>query len=227
MPESLLPEAIRGSWYLLADDAKPIAEAIEKKGQLLALRLSGTFCCYDLAHEDGGVAKVEKDSGDYTFDGDFLILRGRNTETYRVRITEDWQWSLEAKKKQSKLVRAPITASDFFELDAHERTEIATLAHRVQLQTPFLEADDAIFELVFSPNTQQRCRLGYVSVDLDRPNGELWVGLTALATNLEVDTWQKIIAQACAMMVRINPAKIERILLDIAGHELRTIPVTT
>jgi len=227
MQESLLPEAIRGSWYLLADDDKPIGEAIEKKGQLLALRLSGTFCCYDLAREDGGIAKVEKDSGDYTFDGDFLILRGRNTETYRVRIGKDWRWSLETKKKRSKLVRGQMTASDFFELDAHERAEIATLAHRVQVETPFSDSDDAIFELVYSPSSERRLRLGYFSVDLDAANGELWLGLTPLVTNLSADTWQKIIAHACAMMVRINPARIDRILLDIAGHAVRVINVAT
>lgn len=112
MHDNLLPEAIRGSWYLLADDNKPLAEAIEKKGQLLALRLTGKFSLYDLTQEDDGTEKVVKDAGDYTFDGDFLILRGRNTETYRVRIKSAWQWNLEAKKKTRKLLRGNLVPSD-------------------------------------------------------------------------------------------------------------------
>lgn len=227
MQDSLLPEAIRGSWYLLADDGKPVAEAIEKKGQLLALHLTGKFSLYDLSVEDDVTVKVEKDEGDYTFDGDFLILRGRNTETYRVRVDADWCWSLEAKKKRRKLVRGSFIASDFIELDAEELAEVETLAHRVQVGSSFPDTSDAIFDLIFSPTAARRLRIGCFSVDLDPINRELWLGLTPLTTNLSAETWQKIIAQSCAMMVRLNPAKIERVLLDIQGQgELREIDVS-
>ncbi|AWV91199.1 hypothetical protein [Bradymonas sediminis] len=220
MHDNLLPEAIRGSWYMLADDNKPLAEAIEKKGQLLALRLTGKFSLYDLTQEDAGTAKVEKDEGDYTFDGDFLILRGRNTETYRVRITSAWQWNLEAKKKKRKLLRGNFLPSDFIELDAEEILEIETLAHRVKAESAFLDKDDAIFDLVFSPTDDRRLRIGCFSVDMDEKNHELWIGLTPIATHIGADTWQKIVTQACAMMVRLNPAKIQRVLLEIQGQNV-------
>lgn len=71
MQDSLLPEAIRGSWYLLADDGKALDEAIEKKGQLLALHITGSFQLYDLEVAGDVTTKEEKDEGDYTFDGDF------------------------------------------------------------------------------------------------------------------------------------------------------------
>lgn len=227
MQDSLLPEAIRGSWYLLADDDKPVAEAIEKKGQLLALHITGQFNLYDLSIEDDVTVKAEKDEGDYTFDGDFLILRGRTTETYRVRVDSDWCWSLEAKKKRRKLVRGNLIESDFIELDPEELAEVETLAHRVQVESSFPDKDDAIFDLIFRPTADRGLRIGCFSVDLDAPNRELWLGLTPLVTNLSAESWQKIIAQSCAMMVRLNPAKIERVLLDIQEQgELREIDVS-
>lgn len=227
MRNSLLPEAIRGSWYLLADDDKPLADAIEKKGQLLTLHLTGKFSRYELSTEDGATAKVEKDSGDYTFDGDFLILRGNNTETYRVRVDQDWCWSLEAKKKKRKIVRGNLLKADFIALDADEIAELNKHSHRVKVETAFANKYNAIFELVFQPKASRRLRIGCFSVDIDPNNNELWLGLTPLVTNLSADLWQQIVAQSCGDLVRANPAKIERVLLDIQGQDaLREIEVS-
>jgi hypothetical protein len=217
MRNSLPPEAIRGSWYLLADDATPPATALKGGAQLLAFQLDGRFKRYEIAVPGTKDGKVEKETGDYTFDGDFLILRGRNTETFRVSIEQDWLWFLEAKKKSRRLIRGELTASDFFEFDADGRREIDALPMRARVESVFFDDTDAIFNLVFSPGEGDSRRIGCFSVDPDPQNQDLWVGLIPIAQNLGDDTWEKIIRQSYIGLYRKNPTDIGRVLIEIMG----------
>ncbi len=191
MSERLLPEAIRGSWYLLREPGTP-AEALADKAQLLSFRLDGSFTRYNL----DGATKEEAEEGDYTFDGDFLIVRGRNTDTFRVDVRSDWFWFLEAKKKSRRLYRGVLEESDFFELDDEACKEIRMLPMRVGVDFAFDDDRDAIFDLVYDPKDGQPARIGCFSVDRDPHTDALWVGLTPLAQNLSAEVWEKVIRQS-------------------------------
>jgi hypothetical protein len=213
MSERLLPEAIRGSWYLLPEEGSP-AEALDDKGQLLALRLDGTFTRYTA----DATSKEVKEEGDYTFDGDFLILRARNTDTFRVHIKEDWYWFLEAKKKSRRLYRGLIDEGDFVELDAESRREIDMLPMRVSVQCPYDDEEGAVFDLVYQPKEGDKQRIGCFSVDPDPETGALWVGLTALATNLKVETWEKVLRKSYLGMHR-GGEEFGWVALELFGPE--------
>lgn len=213
MSERPLPEAIRGSWYLLPEEGT-LEEALDDKGQLVALRVDGTFTRYTA----DTTSKRVKEEGDYTFDGDFLILRGRNTDTFRVHIEEDWYWFLEAKKKNRRLYRGMIDGDDFIELDDASRREIDMLPMRVSAQCRYEDEEGAIFDLVYQPKEGDAQRVGCFSVDPDRETGSLWVGLTALATNLEASTWEKVIRKSY-LAVHGRDDDLGWVALEIFGPE--------
>ncbi len=191
MADRPLPEAIRGSWYLLPEEGSP-AEALEDDGKLIALRLDGSFSRYAL---DGARKELEEE-GDYTFDGDFLILRARNTETFRVHIEASWHWFLEGKKKSRRLYRGLFDGDERFELSAEERGHINKKPKRVRAKTPFEDETDAIFELIYRNEDNDSRRVGFFSTDTDTNTGALWVGVTPIATNLKAATWEKVIQKA-------------------------------
>jgi hypothetical protein len=214
MSERLLPEAIRGSWYMLAEKGSP-EEALAQKGQLLGLHLDGEFVRYEVDASN----KKEKERGDYTFDGDFLILRGRNTDTFRVHVEANWYWFLEAKKKSRRLFRGILEADDFFELDEEDRGEISERPTRVKVTCRYDDETDAIFDLVFRPKGGQAKRIGCFSVDPDPENATLWVGLTPLATNLDAEVWEKIIRKAYLNSHLGKPAEIGWVSLEFLGDD--------
>lgn len=213
MSERLLPEAIRGSWYLLPEEGS-LEEALADNGQLVALHIDGTFTRYTA----DTTSKAVKEEGDYTFDGDFLILRGRNTDTFRVHIEEDWCWFLEAKKKNRRLCRGLIAGDDFIALDEESRREIDRLPMRVSVQSVYDDEEGAIFDLVYQPKEGDKQRVGCFSVDPDPETGALWVGLTALATNLEASTWEKVIRKSY-LGARERNDDLGWVALEIFGPE--------
>jgi hypothetical protein len=212
MSERLLPEAIRGSWYLLTKGGSPV-EALADEGQLLALHLDGTFVRYTVDKSD----KQQKEQGDYTFDGDFLILRGRNTDTFRVHVEADWYWFLEAKKKSRRLFRGLLEPEDFFALSDDEREEIGNKPRRVKVQCRYDEESDAIFDLVFRPKKGDAKRIGCFSVEPDPQNGALWVGLTPLVNNLAAKVWEEVIRKAYLGTHRGKPDDVGRVSLEFLG----------
>lgn len=212
MTERLLPEAIRGSWYLLRPNGTAV-EALEDKAQLLALRIDGSFSRYTL----DGAKRELKEEGDYTFDGDFLIVRGRNTDTFRVTPETPWRWHLEAKKKSRRLFRGVLDERDFVELDDEARKEVRMLPMRVRVDTPFADDQDAIFELTYAPKEGSEQRIGCFSVDRE-PNSEaLWVGLTPVAQNVSAETWEKVIRNAYLKSYRDAADDVGWVSLEIVG----------
>lgn len=215
MIERPLPEAIRGSWYLLPKKGAPREVFDEDEGQLVAMRIDGTFTRYDLV---GEAIKEVDDEGDYTFDGDFLILRGSSTETYRVRVEQSWYWFLEGKRKSRRLYRGLFDEGDFFELDDQAREQIARVPMRVNVETPFVDDDDAIFDLVYRGEEQRR-PIGSFSVEFDAEIDALWIGLTPLATNVERSTWQKVIDKAYLQIYPGSPDHVDNVTIELLGTE--------
>lgn len=214
MSERPLPEAIRGSWFLLPEKGPP-GEVIEDDGNLLALHIDGRFVRYELS---AGRKLEVADSGDFTFDGDFLILRGSNTRTYRVRVEKSWYWRLEGKKHNRRLYRGLIEEDEFFEADDHLRNQIARFPMRVQVDAPFADEPDAIFDLIYRVDGQKQ-RIGTFSVEVDRELDALWVGVTPLAVNLGSEVWKEIVAESYLTLSPHSPDEIERVTVDLFGTD--------
>lgn len=199
MAERPPPESIRGSWYFLPDSANPLALG-DKVPQIMRFRLDGTFSRY-LARESEW---QEKEKGDYTFDGQFLIIRGRNTDTYRVRCDAFWRWVLEGKKEEQVLLRALISRRDFVELDAEDLKEIRILPIRVGVEAP-ARADDAIYELVYRKNGVPRT-VGSFFIEQD--GARLWVGLSRFVKGVEDKTWERVIRDSYLDIFRSKPEDV-------------------
>lgn len=235
MHKELLPEAIRGAWYFIPDTlpspAGPQGQLsrdalLTHHAQLLAMDIDGGFRRYELWADGQRLEKVEKEAGDYVFDGDFLILRARATDTFRLQVESAWCWGLESQKKCWRMVRGLLGARDFFELDADERRDLDTFSLRVEAVHPFSEARDSIYELVFNPPGAEPLQLGSFSVDLDTELNELWVGLIPRVTNLPAGTWQKLITQAYLSRYRASGAQPARARLEIIGtDQICDIPI--
>ncbi len=187
MAERLPPESIRGSWYYLSASAKPKALG-DKVPQVLRFRLDGTFTRY-LAR-DGEWS--EKESGDYTFDGSFLIIRGRNTDTFRVRATSAWRWTLEGKKEEQVLLRSLVEEKHAPELDDEDRKEIRILPIRVSVESNGT-SDDAIYDLVYKKDEAPRHIAAFF---VERDGQKVWVGLTRFVDGIEPKTWERIIHES-------------------------------
>lgn len=190
MSSKLLPEAIRGSWYFFPEEGAP-EDILQEGGQLITFGLDGNFARYDLSQGH----KTEAESGDYTFDGDFLILRARNTDTYRVHVERDWYWFLEGKKTSRRLFRGLIGDDDDIVLSDEQRRKIAAAPMRASVETGFSEDDDAIFDLCFKDADNNTHRIGCFCAQHDE-DGSAWVGLTALAQGLQQSTWEAIIQKS-------------------------------
>lgn len=188
MQERPLPEAIRGSWYFLPESADPHGPA-DKGRTVYRFRLDGTFARYILKGEDW----TEKEEGDYTFDGAFLIIRGRNTDTYRVRPEGAWKWNLEGKKEDQKLMRGLMKDEDFFELSEKDAKEIRILPIRVTVEAP-ADHDNVIYDLMYKGEAGNPRRVG--SFFVERDGTKRWVGLTRFAEGLQDTTWERIIRES-------------------------------
>jgi hypothetical protein len=189
MMERLPPEAIRGSWYFLPESADPHGPA-DKGRQLYRFRLDGTFSRYILKGSDWS----EKEEGDYTFDGAFLIIRGRNTDTYRVRPEGAWKWNLEGKKEDQKLMRGLMKEDDFFDLSDKDAKEIRILPIRATVEAP-AEHDDVVYDLMHTGEAGHPRRIGSFFVERSS-DGKIWVGLTRFASGLQDTTWERIIRES-------------------------------
>ena len=225
-----LPEAIRGAWYLLKEAEAPEGEEpLPKTFQQLDLRIDGGFTRFLIK----GGRRKEQEQGDYTFDGNFLILRGRNTDTYRVRPERWWDWSLEDKKERWRLRRALLDPKrDFGRLDPDDARDIRLLPLRVQIEDRF--GDDRTSNgLPPAPHTH---RLIYRGEDdssgaprvVGTPCGQLaaggprlWVGLGRSTESLDDKTWQRIVEEVYLLEVLQGPGTIETVEVELLDADDR------
>lgn len=200
MAERPPPESIRGSWYYLPGSLDP-HNLGDKPPQVLRFRLDGTFTRY-IARDDGW---LEKEKGDYTFDGAFLIVRGRNTDTFRVRTEHFWRWSLEGKKEEQVLLRGLVTEEDFVKLGAEDQKEIRILPIRVSVRAR-TDTDDAVFDLLYKSDTVE---LLVASFFVERDGAKVWVGVSPFVEGIEAKTWERIIRESYLDIFRGKPREVQ------------------
>ncbi len=126
MPHRPLPEAIRGCWFFIPD-ASPQTQSGQKNSSIIHFNLDGSYERFQI--KDNTRKTVEQ--GTYTFDGMFLILRGRNTDTYRVHPEGFSRWNIEGKKDGQALVRAYPSQISSAELTSAQIKDIRNLPIRV------------------------------------------------------------------------------------------------
>jgi len=189
MRERPLPEAIRGSWYFLPASVDPRNPG-ERGLMMYRFRLDGTFSLYSV--RDGSL--TEKEKGDYTFDGQFLIIRGRTTETFRVRASGFWRWVLEGKKEDYVLVRGRAREQDFATLPPEQSKEIRILPIRVTVQNEG-KHPEAVNELIYQSENIVK-PVGCFFVEHTKEDGKMWVGLSPWADGIEPKTWERIIRES-------------------------------
>lgn len=193
------PEAIRGCWFFIPD-ASPQAQSGQKISSLLQFNLDGSFTRFQI--KDNTRKDIEQ--GTYTFDGKFLILRGRITDTFRVSYSSFFHWNLEGKKDGQALVRGFIKPDNLPELSPTEQKEIRLLSLRVAIndeQTHPLSAElteskdgisNGIFQLTYQNTEQQSVHIANFFVEY-HPNNRLWIGLTPFTPDIDPELWQRII----------------------------------
>lgn len=187
MTQRLYPEAIRGLWFLIPEEtSRQEVAAGEAAAEVLVMRLDGSF--RRLSYEGGQMR--EREHGDYTFDGDFLITRGRSTETYRVRPQQWWRWEIETKKDAFELVRSlDDLARPRQELGEEAARDLRILPLRADVE-PVLEDPLGLVHLTFS--RAQDPLLGVVSVEVDEDSQQVWLGIGRVATELSEELWARL-----------------------------------
>jgi hypothetical protein len=183
MSERLWPEAICGAWFMGEPEGM---EQAWREGvcDLYLFRVDGTFTRW--GRRKGYVRETER--GDYTFDGDFLITRGRNTETYRVGVEARGDWTLEDKKGQSRMVRRLVEQAALPEDAARD---LRILPVRVTF-APLLEETPEVLLASYTRGEDEHA-LGLVTLERRRERG--WAGVTRLESTLGRETWARAIAE--------------------------------
>jgi hypothetical protein len=200
-----LPEDIRGTWYYLSDEGTP-QEALASKGELLTLRLDHSFDRWRIKSNE----LEHQDDGDYTFDGSFLILRGRNTDTYRVDASDELMWFLEGKKKSRRLFRTLATEDDARALVEDELKSLKVVPSRARCEPVVDDPNCHLVDVLYKDLT-----LG--SIAGERNGNELWAAVTTLAPNIPASTWAGIVKGSYVEKYRDDPKGI----YDVTAHMVR------
>jgi AraC-like DNA-binding protein len=212
MAERPLPENIRGSWYFVS--VKEAGRDSDSRSlQVFQFNLDGRFSIF--AMRNG--ARFEKEKGEYTFDGNFLILRGRTTETYRVRTETYWRWVLEGKKEVYYLMRGLVSESDLIDLSENESKEVRILPIRVSV-VPEASISDVIYELGFE-STEHGRRLSVANFFTEVDEHRMWVGLTPYVRGIEPRTWERIIQDSFLDFFLNKPAGIRVVTVRFFGSD--------
>jgi len=208
-------EAIRGAWMMTAEDDELHAARAKTTFALYVFALDGSF--QRLALKDGHVR--EREQGTYTFDGEFLITRGRSTETYRVTVHALWHFELESKRKVFAMRRALVTELErgLPELDEAHARDLRILPLRASFAKLTDEAEVYWAKYDRSGELVDPVELGLVSVERRPDVGRIWVGVTPLRAGLDATTWGRIAKDA---LVDLN-------LEDTEGVETVVVRTTT
>lgn len=183
-----LPEAVRGCWYFLPPDFD-LEEGMDQPHEMVVFQRDGTFERFEV----DGDERERAEQGDYTFDGDFLIVRARKTNTYRVHRLAFWRWQLEAKKKERLLVRGIAAGDERRRLPDEELRDIQLLPLKARVETDF-DGPKAIHRFVYTAGESDRRVLASFSIE----DGDTarWVGLTPLVRGIEPKLWGRLVREA-------------------------------
>ena len=213
MNATLLPEAIRGGWYLVSSEAD-LDEGLDEEAEILVFRLEGTFTRYEIEEEE----RRESERGDYTFDGQFLILRGSNTETYRVEPQAAWRWSLEGKKNDYLLLRGPTGQTAETDLSAERAEAIDRMPMRVLVRSVFDGDQAGEVSMLLHESDDETVELGALFAEPPE-SGEMWIGLTPLVEGLSSETWKKVVGESYLEIYRDDVDGVARVTLHLFGRD--------
>lgn len=208
MPTSIpLPEAVRGCWYYLPHSFD-ITEGKPESHQILCFGVDGSFARYDVEDDQ----REEGETGDYTFDGNFLILRGRRTDTFRVHRPAYWHWSLEGKKESFTLLRGFVGSEKLDRLPADECNDIRLVPRRARVEADF-DGDDIIHRLIYERGVRDRRLLATFSVDSG--DDYFWIGLTPLVAGIKPSTWDRVVRESYLGMFRKDSIDVDTATLHL------------
>lgn len=206
MSQRPYPEAIRGIWYVLREDEDLATVRDTHTGDIYLFRMDGSFSHVQL--KNGSTRRQE--DGSYTFDGEFLITRGRNTETYRVSLRDARTWEMETKKHGFTMHRS-LYPEDAVTLTEREQRDLRILPIRAKLTLPHDSLGVALGRLEFErEGAQAPVILGEVCVELEQERRLCWIGLTARTRDLDASTWTRI-AQESIWSMGLDDAQREGI----------------
>ena len=187
MTTQIYPEIIRGVWFCLKDGAE-FQEAWQKQSfDIYLFWVNGEFIRMTL--KDGNKREVE--TGQYTFDGNFLITRGRSTETFRVELEQTTHWRLQSKKHDLHFVRQLTQPVALDEADARD---LRILPIRAGVE-PVHKHLPRCFWLTYGTRDNQTTRLAMISTDEEQAEHG-WVGATRLVEGLDPNAWSRLISEA-------------------------------
>ena len=189
MTDRLYPEVIRGAWFLYKGELSDPTEIPLDECDLLVFRRDGTYS----RHQTKPDSPREVEHGTHTFDGEFLITRGRSTETYRVSPHSETHWVLETKKHALQLIRH--VNANRFDLDEAAARSIRILPMRAR-GSAWGDGATLVQPIVFAPQDAAPVTLGLASIELDRTRSSCWVGVSRLAGGLEDATWHRIVHES-------------------------------
>lgn len=206
MSQRPLPESIRGSWYYLPESG--LKSIGEKLPPIYIFQLDGRFSLMNA--RDGEL--IEKDRGTYTFDGNFLIIRGRNTDTYRVRVRDWWRWNLEGKKEDQVLVRGLFPPDERVQLLEEEKKEIRILPIRVVVDEP-ATGTGSIHRLVYRPASGEPRLVGSFFAEFEEQEGKVWIGISPATDDINIELWERIIKESYLDIYRAKSQDIRVVTL--------------
>lgn len=189
MTDRLYPEVIRGAWFLYKGELSDPTKIPLDECDLLAFRRDGTYS----RHQTKPESPRELEHGTHTFDGEFLITRGRSTETYRVSRRSETHWVLETKKHAIQLIRHVDQAS--FELDESAARSIRILPMRAK-GSKWVDGATLVQPIVFAPQDASPITLGLASLEVDKTRSSCWIGISRLASGLDDATWHRIVRES-------------------------------
>lgn len=189
MTKLLRPEAVRGVWFLLNGESDPLKAREAQTFDVMTFGMDGAYACATLKNG----FRRQHEAGDYTFDGEFLITRGRNTETYRVNVRSPWRWELEDRRHTITIVRA------LFDEEAGRPTlaesyarDLRILPLRAQFRE-FGQSELSAYEIVYDAGgeLERPIVLGTLAVEfLDED--WTWLGIMPTVTGVDAKTWGRI-----------------------------------
>ncbi len=192
MTDRVFPEAIRGAWFCLAEGVDASTAWEDESFEVFVFRLDSSF--HRVVMRDG--YRREQESGEYTFDGDFLITRGRTTETYRIKAQDVWRWELDGRKEEHALVRGLLDPSARPELDAPTARDLRILPVRAWAEPLVDNAAVQLYRLFYNEGGQADWEQDLAVVALERgPQGAVWAGITRLVSGLDDNAWRRLIVE--------------------------------
>lgn len=208
-----LPEDVRGGWYHLPADASP-RDDLEEEGQIVHFDLNGDYTAYEI---DEGHRR-ETETGGYTFDGDFLILRGGRTETFRAEPRSRWHVDLESKSDETMLLRGPYTSGELQRsISEEEVDEVRRMPAKVLVRSATEgDLETEVVTFIDERRGAEGRVLGAASMQWESDDqSTMWIGVTPAVDGLGLEIWRSLVREAYLDVYLGEPGGLERVALAL------------